>query len=163
MATLELSGTYVIPTRYELDGTYVITAPALSAPLNVFTRNCGNGSMDVQWAAPATGAPGWYEVWISTSAGGTYVRAVEKAYLKWARIPALKMGSVVYTKVRAVDKAGVAGAWSDVARDASCVAAVMNLTCAGLVGDVVPDGARFAALQNGALVVFEVPTGGTLA
>ena len=163
MASLELDGTYVIPTRYELGGTYVITAPALSAPQNVLTRNVGNGSMDVQWDAPATGVPGWYEVWISTSADGTYVRAVSKCRLKWARVPALKFGSTVYTKVRAVDKAGVAGAWSAVARDASCVAAVMDLVCAGLVGDVVPDNAVFAALQNGALVAFKVPTGGTLA
>lgn len=162
MASLELDGTYVIPTRYELDGTYVITAPVLSAPLNVLTRNCGNGSMDVQWDAPATGVPGWYEVWISTSADGIYVRAVEKCRLKWARVPALKFGSTIYTKVRAVDKAGVAGDWSSVARDASCVASVMDLVCAGLVGDIVPDGAKFAAVINGSVVAFEVPTGGTL-
>jgi hypothetical protein len=163
MASLDLSVTYVIPTHYELDGTYVIAAPVLSAPQTVLTRNAGNGSMDVQWGAPATGVPGWYEVWISTAAAGTYVRAVEKCRLKWARVSCLKLGSTVYTKVRAVDKAGVAGAWSSVAHDAECVPAVMNLLCDGLVGDVVPDGARFACARNGSVVVFEVPVGGTLA
>jgi predicted phage tail protein len=162
MASLDLSATYVIPTRLTLDGTYVIEAPALSAPQNVFTRNVGNGAMDVQWGSPATGVPGWYEVWISTSVGGTYVRAVEKCRLKWAMVAGLNFGSTIYTKVRAVDKAGVAGAWSAVAHDAECVPAVMNLLCSGLVGDVVPDGARFSAVRNGSVLVFEVPTGGTL-
>ena len=147
----------------ELSGTYVITAPALTAPLNVLTRNCGNGSMDVQWDAPASGFPGWYEVWISTSAGGTYVRASEKEFLRWVRIPSLKFDETVYTKVRAMDKAGSPSDWSAVARDASCVPAVMNLVCDGLVGDEIPDGAQFAVSHNGAVVAFEVPTGGTLA
>lgn len=136
---------------------------ALGPPLNPLSRNVGNGVLEVQWDAPAVGTPDTYEVWIATALAGPYVKAnTEEVSATWYRVRNLPFGNTIYTKVRALDSAGVAGDWSAVAQDATCSKAVTILRFTGPLGDVIPKGAMFAALVGGTLVAVKTLDGRTV-
>jgi hypothetical protein len=128
---------------------------ALSKPLNVLTRNCGNGSLEVQWDAPLTGTVDEYEIYISTSLGGTYTKAHHETIdsaKTWWRLRNIPFGLTIYTKVRGVEADGTAGDWSDVGLDAECSKAIGIVRFSGPVGDRIPAGAEFVSTADTELI-----------
>lgn len=140
-----------------------IDATILTAPTNVLTRNVGNGAMEVSWTAPSGGMPYQYEVWISAAAAGTYEKAATGLIFGTKTIvPNLRFGVKVYTKVRALDKAGVPGPFSSLALDAIAGRARTQLRFTGQLGDIIPEGAVFAALVGDDLVAVKTLEDGEL-
>jgi hypothetical protein len=149
--------------RHEAVAETEVVDTILTAPTSALSRNAGNGVLEVQWAAPASGVVGWYEVWICTSAGGAFERATPNhVTTRWTRIPNLKFGSTIYAKVRALDPLGVAGPFSALARDAIASRAVTRLRFEDVPGSVIPASAMFACYLNGELLAVTVDTGGTI-
>ena len=136
---------------------------ALGPPLNVYSRNVGNGSMEVRWAAPASGTPDYYDVYAGLVSGGSFEQVndapVEDTMFRVVNLPE---GERVYSKVVAVDEDGDEGAFSALALDATVGRAGGQLLFQGPIGDEIVEGAIFAAVVHNELIALRVLSGGTI-
>lgn len=137
--------------------------PAPSAPLLPLTRNCGNGTMEVQWEAPISGVVDHYDVYISTSELGSYEKANKAPItVRMARVQNLVFGYTIYTKVKAVHADGAESPFSAVANNATADKATLRLTFTGPSDDIIAQRAMFAASHNGELIAVETLDEGTI-
>lgn len=130
----------------------------MNEPTNVMTRNVGNGELEVQWDPPSIGTPVYYNVYVSRESAGTYQKANKKNILNTCcKIPNLRFGIMIFTKVCAVDSDGVEGPLSAVAVDGICPPKVLTmLQITGPVGDIIPVNAVFCANANDEVVGFRI-------
>lgn len=106
-------------------------------PVSVYTRNAGNGSMEVIWAHPESGPADYYEVWIAPASGGPFEKANREPVTgRVTRVINLPFGSTIFTKVRGVSS-GEPGPFSELAGDATCGRAVGELVFEGPIGDII--------------------------
>lgn len=151
-----------VASRQSVQTSGAVIDNALGAPANVLTRNAGTGTMEVRWDA-ATGIVDHYDIYISTSASGSYDKANQRPIrATFAKIASIPFGLKIYTKVRAVGKDGAVGAFSAVALDAVASRATIVLRCTGPLGDVVPQGVVFSAVVNDELIAFRTTQSGQI-
>ena len=132
-----------------------------SAPSGLLSRNVGNECVELSWDS-SVGADS-YNVYISTSSGGTFTKANLTAItVTKVSLPNIKFGTTVYFKVTAVNVDGES-ALSSLANDATCSVGSVTLHFQGLVGDKIPVGAMFTSRVNNRLVSFVTTTEGTCA
>jgi hypothetical protein len=160
--TALLAGTIAARASAILTGDVVIVA--LTAPLDVLSRNGGNANLEMQWSPPAAGVVDHYDVYIATALAGPYVKANSFALTeKRAMIRNIPFGTTVFSKVKAIDAAGNEGPFSAVANDAIAGLASVNLQFTGPVGDIIPTGTLFVAFVKGQLLAVKVRApGGTI-
>jgi len=154
---------YVVSPRATAPLIYAAVSSTPGAPLNVLTRNVGDGSMDVQWDEPLSGVVNHYDVLVGTASVGPFVKhnrfpITEKNYSA-RNIP---FGYTVYTKVRAVDREGNEGPLSNLADDAQATTPTMQMQFVAPIDDVFIRDSVFTALLNGTLVGVQLDTGVTV-
>lgn len=160
LSSVKVSGG--IQSRSSLKVACSLVDNVLAAPINVMSRNAGNGVLEVAWT-PAGGIFDHWDVYISPSIDGPFSKANFKPIQGTvAKIFNLSFGNTIFTKVRGVDAAGNIGPFSALAVDAVASRATTQLRFVGPVGDQVPAGAVFCAIANDEVIGVRTTQSGTL-
>jgi hypothetical protein len=119
--------------------------------------------MEIVWTDPASGMWDYVDVYLSTTANGTY-RKINCSGVTGNHyvIKNLVFGQRIYCMLKAV-LGDVESDWSLRARDATCSAGRGRVLFTGQVGDTIPLNAVFAATVGEQLVGLKVVQAGTLA
>jgi hypothetical protein len=133
------------------------------APLNVLTRNIGDGSLEITWDDPASGQWSHFDIYLCETPNGAYQK-VNRSNVTGNRYVAknLPYGHTIYCRMRAVN-GDMTSDWSNRGRDATCGVGRGRVLFTGQVGDQIPINTVFTARVGDQLVGLKTVQGGTLA
>jgi hypothetical protein len=145
-----------------IHGAGLSAMPSIGPPLNVLTRNAGAGVLEVQWDAPAVGAPAWYAVWISIDNLNFAKATFRPIRPRWCRIPNLPTGRIIYAQVVAVASDGTESVASATGKDASAGIASLSLRFTGTPGAQINVGGIYSSVIGGQPVSVQLTEGGVI-
>lgn len=124
-----------------------VAAPSIAAPTDPLAVHVGQGSLLLGWGHANPELVNYYELYVSTSLGGNYVKLTRGEFkATHGNVQNIPLGRSLYFKLRAIGRNGAISSFAQVKRG-KLYQPTIPLKVRGISGSIIPANSLFSSLD----------------